>query len=960
MPNIPSIRITVPRGAAALITRKSLLDTVLGRPKKLTYIHAGAGYGKTTLLSQIAGGAENAVWLSLDGEDDIFTFVNELCEAIKQTFSEYDFAPSEYLPFAEKENFISMLAGALICSMENIPKDFVLALDDVHTTENAEIKKLLSSLVKYAPKNARLFLGSREAPWEELLSLRIKGDILELTQKELAFTREEAAGILGFDDSSLYGTTEGWPLAVSSFKMLLESGIAVRDIPSYGVEALYDYLFRECIGSLNAGLVDFLKRSACFVELEAQMLDDVLNIKNARLMLESLASRNIFTVRTGGGFYRYHTLFRNSLLKDGDASGTLLLFHKAARYYFEKKQFSMAARYAMEARDCGFLDEIILACYRDYIKAGSYNELRIWFRALDDGCAELNPRLLVAKGAYLSVIGNFVEAEACLTAAIPLLDQNDKELYLEAMVHKARMLRNFISFEESNKLLDELIARLDDPTSESSYSVVIEKIYNLCWNSQISESYALCRRMIEACAGAGSLKVKAWYERYLSVIHFVAGRMKDSVYFYEKSAEIPENERLYLDMHSIDIFVAKAYQMLGQRDKAVSLVTTELSKLRNAGRYEELWLGYLFAAEISYQNTSIDRMNGGSPTFETTARYFTLANEFAPLYRKTQFQMDLTKLLYNIYSLLFTDGDKEKIISEIYEDIPKVGDYFKTIALGRLYNYFGFVSDFERAASCAKQSIEIGERADTMMVATMAYGLLTRIALEGGANQEAARLTKRFLSLCYETGSYEYFKMRKAYDPVLVYAYSNGIEPEITRQLMDFASLVPKKVYIDALGGLGVFRDKERLVPLKLQRRKERELLAFLLNTGERGATKEQMYNAIWWDSESENVKNVIAVNLTNIKSELGRAGIEKSVICRDNRYYICRDEIEYDIDLFENAYDDFKQNATPIQAKKLLSLYRGDYLVGFEALWAEPMRIKYRDIYEEAKRAAGQISGTP
>jgi len=304
---------------------------------------------------------------------------------------------------------------------------------------------------------------------------------------------------------------------------------------------------------------------------------------------------------------------------------------------------------------------------------------------------------------------------------------------------------------------------------------------------------------------------------------------------------------------------------------------------------------------------------------------------------------------------LFATGNKEKIISEIYEDIPKVGDYFKAIALGRLYHYYGVISDFEHAASCAKQSIEIGERADMMMIATMAYGVLTRIALAGGMQEEATHLTRRFLLLCHETGSYEYFRMRKAYDPVLEFAYTNVIEPEITRQIMNFAGFSPKRVYIDVLGGFAVFRDKERLLPIKLRRKKERELLAFLLDKGERGATKEQIYNAIWWESESENVKNVIAVNLANIKNELGRAGIDKSVLCRENHYFICRDEIECDIDLFEKEYENYKHNNTMAQAKKLLSLYRGDYLAGFEALWAEPMRIKYRDIYEDARHVAGQ-----
>ncbi len=955
MINIPSVRITVPKGTAALIIRKGLLNTVLGSSKKLAYIHAGAGYGKTTLLSQIAGGAENAVWLSLDGEDNIFTFVNELCEAIKQTFPKYDFAPSEYLPFAEKDDFISMLAGAMICSMENITKDFVLVLDDVHTTENAGVKQLLSGLMKYAPKNARLCLGSRETPWEDLLSLRIKGDILELTQKELAFTREEAAGILGFDDSSLYDSTEGWPLAIGSFKMLLESGIPVRDIPSFGKEALYAYLFRECVGSLNAGLVDFLKKSACFDELDPQMLDEVLSIKNARLMLESLASRNIFTARTGGGFYRYHALFRSSLLKDRDGSSKSVLLQKAARYYFERKQYSMASRYAMDAKDGEFLEKIILACYRDFIKAGSYNELRVWFQALDDARIVLGPRLLVAKGAFLSVIGNFVEAKNCLAMAIPLLDRNDKKLYFEAMVHQARILRNFVSFEESNKLLDELMTKLEDQAFELTYDVVIEKLYNLCWDSKVNEALPLARQMIERCANAGELRVMRWFERYLCTIYFFVGNMKESVYYYEKSLDLSEEDLKYLGVHSIGIHAAKAYQMLGDRERSLSVISEELQRLRNTGNLEELWSAYLFAAEIHYQNAFIDSMNGGNNSFETAVKYFSVADEFAPMYRKTTFQMHWAKIQRQVSSLIFTDAPKEDTVREIFENLADAGAYLKSCILARLMGYFSAISDYQNAVRCAGMCIEVGESTGMMLHASLAYGILARAAIEMKDDEKAARLISRYLKLCSENGICEYFRMRKAYDPILEFAYNNGIEPEVTRQLMEFARFTPKKVYIELLGGFSAFQDKEQLVPLKLRRKKERELLAFLLDAGERGATKEQIYNAIWWESESENVKNLIAVNLTNIKSELGRAGIEKSVVCRENRYFICRDEIERDIDLFEKAYENYKQNGTVAQAKKLLSLYKGEYLAGFEALWAESLRMRYRGIYEEAKAVACQ-----
>jgi len=169
-------------------------------------------------------------------------------------------------------------------------------------------------------------------------------------------------------------------------------------------------------------------------------------------MLKSLVSRNIFTVKTGEGFYRYHALFRSGLLEAEDKDQIPLLWQKAARYYFNNKQYSRAARYAIESKDNEYLQKIILACYRDYLKAGNYNELRVWFEALDDAQAALSPEILVAKGAFLSVIGNFVEAKECLEAAIPLMDVNDEALYFEAMIHKARVLRFCaISFHSRNQ-----------------------------------------------------------------------------------------------------------------------------------------------------------------------------------------------------------------------------------------------------------------------------------------------------------------------------------------------------------------------------------------------------------------------------------------------------------------------------------------------------------------------------
>ncbi|KJS02352.1 MAG: hypothetical protein VR68_03145 [Peptococcaceae bacterium BRH_c4a] len=949
MGNVASVRLAAPKASAGEIVRKELINAILGSNKKLTYIHAGAGYGKTTLLSQIASSRENTVWISFDGESDVFAFAITLCAAVRLRFPDFDFTTSEYLPFERKVNFITILANALISAVEKLAKDFIIIMDDLHTMEEPQIKKLIACIVKYKPENIQLCLSGRESPWKELVPQRVRGNILELTQKELKFTRNEVMQILGFDDENIYGITEGWPLAIGSFKILLENGVSLVDIPGQGNEALHSYLLYECISRLPSEIVDFLRTTACFEELDAQMIDAVLDKRNSKLLFESLVSRNIFTIRTDNGLYRYHSLFREYLLEGTEDLQRFLLLNKAASFYYDKKQYSKAAEYAIISKNAEMLRQIILTSYKNHIKCGNFSELRLWFQALNDANALISHEILVAKGAFLSSTGNFSDANTCLDTVIPLLSADDQELYIEAMIHKARVLRNFTSFEESNKLLDELLLSTDNLASDMLYAVAIEKIYNLCWTSQIREAYAATYHMILTCAKAGDVQVKAWFERYLTTIHFFAGRMKESVYCYEKSLELPENDQKYLDIHNVGIYAAKAYQILGDQSKAVSIISTEIQKLRSTGRYEEMWAAYLLAAEIHYHIAYVDRMNGGSQTYETAIKYFTLADEYAPLYRATEFQMLWAKIQRLICSLIFLNDAKEPIITEILANFDKINDYLKTIVLGRLFSYYAAVSDFPSAVKYAKLSIKIGEESNIMIIPTIAYGVLARAFITMQDHDQAVWLTQRYLQLCSENGIYDFFRMRKAYAPILEFALDNGIEPDFAEQMMALTGYKTKKVYIKTLGGFSVFPYKNRQNPLKMRTKKERELLAFLIDAGNEGVTKEQIYNAIWSESESNDIKKLIGVNLSHIKKDLSSLGVENPIINNEKHYSICMDEIQCDIELFQSAVEEFKLQHSNEAAQKILSLYKGEYLSDFEALWAIGKRIRCREAYELA-----------
>ena len=488
------------------------------------------------------------------------------------------------------------------------------------------------------------------------------------------------------------------------------------------------------------------------------MLDAVLGLKHSALILNSLTARNLFTVKTGEGHYRYHALFKKSLLEMLESEETAELRKIAARYYFDQRDYLMAAHYAIELNDLALLEQIILMSYRALIRTGSFSELRQWFQLMGEG--EQSAELLTAKGVFLSCIGNFTGAQKALDRAIPLLNQANRALYLEAMLHKARVLRNSVSFNASDELLNRLMPELSQCDPDTGYLIVAEKLYNFCWNSGVAEAHALAELEIEGCAREGNLKIKAWLEHWLTAVHFFGGNMKETVAYYEKSLALPEEDKEYLDMHGVDIYAAKAYQMLGDREKSLAVLNSALERMKRRGKYDEMWAGYLFAAEIHFQNVFIDRSNGLDASYDTTKKYFALADEYAPLYRKTTYQQRWARLQRLSYSVMFEDGEKEQTIAEIFRHLSDCNDYFKSIILARLMGYFTAAHDYQNAILCAKQCIDVGEETSMRLHSTVAYGILARCCIATGQWDEARTYTALSLRRCVENGIYEYFRQK--------------------------------------------------------------------------------------------------------------------------------------------------------------------------------------------------------
>src|SRR5690349_19283315 len=160
-----------------------LLDAAVSRP--LTVVCAGAGWGKTMLVSAWADARRTPVaWLSLDRRDNdpqIFWgyFVAALraagCLRPGNPLTEMGSVPAD-----EDERLRRLAAG-----LGRLPRGTVLVLDDFHEISDARVLREMADLLRNPPAPLRLIVISRTEPSLSLHRLRAAGHVVEVRATDL-------------------------------------------------------------------------------------------------------------------------------------------------------------------------------------------------------------------------------------------------------------------------------------------------------------------------------------------------------------------------------------------------------------------------------------------------------------------------------------------------------------------------------------------------------------------------------------------------------------------------------------------------------------------------------------------------------------------------------------------------------------------------------------------------------
>src|SRR3954471_22208713 len=254
-------KLQVPIAAGDLIDRARLrerLDTLVGPGEGacVLAVCAPAGFGKTTAVSGWARGLDPArvkvAWCSLDAtESHTFRFWSLVLQAVTSARPELAGAGLAGAglaapPRAGAMAFLNELAEALA------DRQLVLVLENLHELVDPKVLADLDQFVGLLPASVKLVLTSRsDPPLTALQGLHLRGELIQLRVRDLAFTIDELRQLApGLDEEKrqlIWERTDGWPALVSLMLLSLRTD---ADLPLAPVEDDYvmaEYLFRELL-----------------------------------------------------------------------------------------------------------------------------------------------------------------------------------------------------------------------------------------------------------------------------------------------------------------------------------------------------------------------------------------------------------------------------------------------------------------------------------------------------------------------------------------------------------------------------------------------------------------------------------------------------------------------------------------------------------------------------------------
>jgi LuxR family maltose regulon positive regulatory protein len=446
-------KLHVPQPRPGFLARPRLLERLAeASARELTVVCAPAGFGKTSLLGDWArGGQIPVVWLSLDeGDNDPARFWRYLAAALDQVDEGIERQITPLLQ-GPQPVWLEAVVAAVSNASAALPDQVALVLDDYHLIEAAPVHASLTTLLERLPAQLRLLVASRADPPLPLARLRARGQLVELRERDLRFTPQETAVLLGevmglglpaASQAALAARTEGWVAGLQLAGLSLHGHTDPAEfVATFSGSHRYvlDYLTEEVLARQPEEIVRFLLETSILDRLSGPLCDAVTGRADSQQLLEQIERANLFLVPLDEvrGWWRYHQLFADLLqarLQQTQPDRIPRLHRAAAAWHEQHGPTDQAIGHALVAGDAESAARLVEWHVEALMDRSEFATVERWLAALPAKLVRSRPRLLLAQATRPYVGGRLEAVEPLLEAAERALAADGAEVPYEPSV----------------------------------------------------------------------------------------------------------------------------------------------------------------------------------------------------------------------------------------------------------------------------------------------------------------------------------------------------------------------------------------------------------------------------------------------------------------------------------------------------------------------------------------------